>query len=184
MKRWSSLLAYIIVLAAIVHAVAVFAAPYVATDRVIAGIAQTRLGFRPNALGPPHMTNAPRDIVPMSNTDTVTTSSWLDLRQGPLVFGSSVPAHAVYWSISIYAHDSDTDFVLSDRELGEHRRARVLILGPGQEAPVGYEDARVARISTGRAFLLVRSIMRDRNDPAEVTALFSEVSQATLQPAS
>jgi hypothetical protein len=184
MKRWLPLLVYIIVLAAIVHVAVVFAAPYAATDRVIAGIATTRLGLTPNALGQPRITSAPRDVVPMSNTDTVTTSSWLDLRQGPLVFEADVPTHAVYWSISIFAHDSDTDFVLSDRELGEHGHARVLILGPGQEAPAGYEDARVARISTQRAFLLVRSIMRDRNDPADVEALTSEVGQATLQPAS
>lgn len=171
-----------VTLASLSHALVVWVAPYVATDRVVAGIARTREGFAPNRLSFAAPASPSRDVVPMSNPDTVVASSWLDLDAGPLVFTADPPSEAVYWSVSIFAHDSDTDFILSDRDLTARGDVRVLILGPGQAQPESLEADHVARLSTRRGFLLVRAIMRDRNDAAHVAALTEQMRDASLGP--
>ncbi|PZO54732.1 MAG: hypothetical protein DCF16_04590 [Alphaproteobacteria bacterium] len=181
MNRTLALVLYGIGLALISHFAIVFAAPYLATDVVIARIDKVR-ALTPNELRVAPPTSPPRDLVPMGNADTITASSWLDLRQGPLLFEAPLPRRGEYWSVSIFAHDSDTDFIMSDRDVQAGEPARVLIYGPGQVPPI-QSDAIIARVSTERAFLLVRAIMRDRNDNADVEALSAELRQATLRPA-
>ncbi|MFO0001655.1 MAG: hypothetical protein ACK559_11020, partial [bacterium] len=34
-----------------------------------------------------------------------------------MVYETTVPADAVYWSVSLFAHNTDTYFVASDRDL-------------------------------------------------------------------
>lgn len=169
-------------IAAATHAAILFSAPFVATDLVIGRIDKAR-GLTPNQIAVAPPAAPPRDAVPMGNPDTLVASSWLDLGDGPLVFEAPLPEHAEYWSVSIFAHDSDTDFVLSDRDLQGASHARVEIYGPGHNAPATSADRKdVAHVSTRRAFLLVRAIMRDRNDEASVAALNAEMSQASLEP--
>lgn len=178
---WAPLLTAV-ALAGAAHAAVLFAAPYVATDLVINRIDRAR-GLVPNRLAVAPPVAPPRDAVPMGNPDTLVASSWLDLREGPLVFHAPLPRNAEYWSISIFAHDSDADFVLSDRDLGGAPEARVVIYGPShQDVLAPPEGAAVARVSTQRAFLLVRAIMPDRNDAAQVQALTAELEQARLEP--
>lgn len=168
-------------IAAATHAAILFSAPFVATDLVIDRIDKAR-SLTPNRIAVAPPAAPPRDAVPMSNPDTLVASSWLDLGDGPLVFEAPLPEHAEYWSVSIFAHDSDTDFVLSDRDLEGASHARVEVYGPGHNPPATSVDRKdVAHVSTRRAFLLVRAIMSDRNDEASVAALKEEMSQARLE---
>lgn len=178
---WAPLLTAV-ALASAAHAAVLFGAPYVATDLVINRIDRTR-GLVPNRLAVASPVAPPRDAVPMGNPDTLVASSWLDLREGPLVFNAPLPMNAEYWSISIFAHDSDVDFLLSDRDLGGAPEAHVIIYGPSHKDVLPpSESAAVARVSTQRAYLLVRAVMPDRSDSEQVQALKAELEQARLEP--
>lgn len=169
---------------ALVHGLAVFALPYLATHVVV-----DRILTRTNAGANELIVAAPRDagadLVPMENPDTVTAAAWLDLDAGPQVLELSLPSSALYASISVYAHHTDTEFLLSDRDLPEPQsRAplRVLILRRDDAVPAG-EFTHVARISTRRAFLLVRAVLQDRYEPTQVERVVGELRQASLRPA-
>jgi uncharacterized membrane protein len=75
-----------------------------------------------------------------------------DLGQGPVVI--RVGAWPSYWSVSLYAANSDNFFVLDDREA--HDGAEIFIVRPGQQAPE--HAARVVVSPTQRGVALVRRL--------------------------
>lgn len=181
MKSLGLYAAAVAAVAAVSHGVVIWAAPYVATDRVIGRIQKTR-DLLPNTLSVNPPASAARNAVPMGNPDTMVASAWLDLAAGPLVFDAPLPQDGRYWSLSLFAHDSDTDFIVSDRDLVGESGVRVIIVGPGDPAPSAVDGTLVARSSTRRAFLLVRAIMNDRNDPVERARVSALLSQSRLEP--
>lgn len=183
MRRLRTVLA-LLAFAALVHGLAVFALPYLATSIVVDRIL-ARTGAGPNVLivAPPREAGA--DLVPMENPDTVTAAAWLDLDAGPRILELSLPSSALYGSVSVYAHHTDTEFLLSDRDLPDSQRTaplRLLILQRDEALPAG-EFTHVARVSTRRAFLLVRAILQDRYDANQVDRVVAELRQASLRPA-
>lgn len=166
-----------------VHVLTVFALPFVATSVVVDRILErTGTGVNVLTVAPPREAGA--DLVPMENPDTVTASAWLDLAEGPWVLEASLPASALYGSVAVYAHDTDTEFLLSDRDWPRGvspRPLRILILRRGEPMPAG-EFTHVAQVSTRRAFLLMRAILQDRYDVDQVDRVVRQWRQATLRP--
>lgn len=160
-------------LAVLVHLTALWALPYLATQRVVSLILE-RTGASANELwvAPPREAGA--DLVPMENPDTVTASAWLDLKDGPLVFEMSAPELALLSSLSIYEHDTDTAFWAADLP-----RVRVLILRTHETLPTG-EFTHVVRLPSRRGFLLVRAILRDRYDTDQLERVVSSLRGASL----
>lgn len=173
----------LLALAVLVHGLAVFALPYLATSVIVDRIlARTSAGSNELIVAPPR--DAGADLVPMENPDTVTAAAWLDLGEGPRVLELSLPASALYASVSVYAHHTDTEFLVSDRDLSAAQGRsplRVLILRREDDLPAG-DFTHVARISTRRAFLLVRAVLQDRYDATQVERVVAELRQASLRP--
>lgn len=74
------------------------------------------------------LTHRARQIV-MPSPDLVYSSCVYDLAKGDLVIAGSLPPDGHYWSLSLYAHNTDNYFVLNDRELP----ARMFEITLGQE---------------------------------------------------
>jgi uncharacterized membrane protein len=85
-----------------------------------------------------------------------------DVSAGPVRITTPVPD--AYWSMSVYAENTDLVAVVSDRELRERRLDVVLALA-GQETPPG---PRVIRVPAARGAAFFRTLV---SDPAEEAAL-------------
>jgi uncharacterized membrane protein len=88
--------------------------------RLMEGAEQRLLSIRSTGPNTFHHGRAPthkaRQIV-MPSPDLVYSSCVYDLAAGDLVISGSLPPEGHYWSLSLYAHNTDNYFVLNDREL-------------------------------------------------------------------
>ncbi|MEI7933026.1 MAG: DUF1254 domain-containing protein [Alphaproteobacteria bacterium] len=160
------------------HAVMLTLIPMHATD---AQIENYKKKGRPiNVLFPSGIKTAATSKVPRDNGDTNTLRVIFDFSKGGFILEGPMPKNAAYWSSSMFAHNTDTDFIISDRQItGDH--FKIAFIGPHQKltrevAPI------VARSSSRTAIMIVRSTMPDRNDAAKVAALMDELKQVTLTP--
>lgn len=150
--------------------------PYIATDQLFAQFRD--LGREANVLTEPRLRFAERNLVPMDNADTLTRGAMIDLSQGPLVFTATIPElRFEYWSVSVFAHNTDTVLIHSDRDLPQ-RSIRLLIRTPDQPA-VGVYDAE-AVLPSEAGYLIVRAIARDRNDPLIVDSMVEALGEHSL----
>jgi uncharacterized membrane protein len=153
--------------------------PYRMTDMLFARMEQA--GARPNVLGKPVMRHAKGNIVPMANADTLVRSAMLDLSDGPLRFTATPPRGLVdYWSVSVFAHNTDTLFVLNDTQVPEGERVTIQLRLADQPAPD--PGVRDVVLPSARGFLLVRPTMPDRENPAAVAALAAALAEHRLEP--
>lgn len=106
-----------------------------------------------------------RQIV-MPSPDLVYSSCVYDLGKGALRMQGNLPPAGHYWSLSLYAHNTDNYFVLNDRELPD-RRFDLMLYPPS--AGVGASKSAVRSPSlTGIA--LIRMIQRREDDLAMIQA--------------
>ena len=137
-----------LIIAVVTHVALIHAAPRVlmevAFDRVSAEGANTwRLADRVTPLS--------RAIVRPS-PDFAYSACAYDLSDGPLTL--RVPPWHSYWSLSLYAANSDNYFVIDDREA--RRGAEITLVRAGRTAP---EDApRVVRSPSARGIALIRRL--------------------------
>jgi uncharacterized membrane protein len=98
-----------------------------------------------------------------------------DVSAGPVRVTTPVPEG--YWSMSVYAENTDLVAVVSDRELPEHRLDAVLALA-GQPTPPG---VRVIHVPSARGAAFFRTLVED---PADEAALDALRRQGRCSPAS
>lgn len=154
------------------------ATPYIVTDGMLATFAKN--GAKPNRLSPGGVRTAKTARVVMDNADTITRSAKIDLSGGPVIFEAMIPENSVYWSVSLFAHNTDTYFVANDSQIAPER-FRLAIRTANQSVPEGMaDDEAVSPSKIG--FLIIRATMHDRNDPAAVDALMESVRQSSLAP--
>lgn len=152
--------------------------PYLATDRLFAGM--EKAGARTNVLGKPVVRKASGNLVPMANADMLVRSAMLDLSDGPLRFMGTPPGKlAEYWSVSVFAHNTDTLFVLNDSHVPPGKPVVVQIrLGHHPAPEPGVHDVI---LPSARGFLLVRPTMANREDATTVAALAAALSEHRLE---
>ncbi len=152
----------VLVLAVAVHVAAVYAVP-----RYIMAKAMDRLGSYVGvnrALPAPRASAASRTVVRPS-PDLLYTLCVYDLSQRPL----RVTAHALpesYWSVSLYAANTDNYFVLNDRAT-KARELDFIVATRGQRA----EGARVVRSPSTRGIVLFRMLIEHDADLPKLRAL-------------
>jgi uncharacterized membrane protein len=105
-----------------------------------------------------------RQIV-MPSPDLVYSSCVYDLGRGPLRMQGSLPPAGHYWSLSLYAHNTDNYFVLNDRELPD-RRFDVTLYPPSLARVSESQSAVKSPSLTGIA--LIRMIQRKEDDLAMI----------------
>jgi uncharacterized membrane protein len=161
---WGKYVLGAVVIAIAVHFAAIYAVPNllmnVAIERIGAatGVNAWRLADR--------VTAASRQIVRPS-PDFAYSTCVFDLSQGPVVI-TTTPWDS-YWSLSLYAANSDNFFVIDDREA--HHGAQITVVRRGRAHPEG--ASMVVESPSERGIALIRRLAPtpDRYNAAKSVAV-------------
>lgn len=167
MKHWSEhqrLWFYraltLLVTALLVHVLAVWAAPRLIMQVLINGPAAQKMNMHNQAAFPEAVTAKSRSVV-MPSPDMLYSVCAYDLRERPLRV-QAAPVLTNYWSIALYAANSDNFFVRNDRQAAG-RPVDLWLVAPGgdpqQKSPPEGTEVVVSPTSTG--FLLMRVLTTD-----------------------
>ena len=152
--RWLALLA----LAAAVHLAAVWALPRAIMWRLASG-GSSNMPSEGGVLLPPMTDHTQRRVV-MPSPDLLYAICSYDLATRPLRLRAD-PKLPTYWSIALYAANSDNFFVLNDRQAAGAPVDLVLI-GPDMAKPGALPaGARLVKAPGGRGLLLMRVLVGD-----------------------
>ena len=83
-----------------------------------------------------------------------------DVGKGPVEITADVPEG--YWSVALYASNTDNFFTEDDREVPS-RRARIVLVAPGAAAPASAAGATVVTAPSTRGLVLFRTLVLDRS---------------------
>lgn len=150
--RWG---AFTLLLAAIIHWTAVAYAPVMIMARAMAimGARGTNVvthGERATA--------ASRRIVKPS-PDLLYSQCVFDVSRRPLKITTAAPTDT-YWSVALYAANTDNFFVLNDTQ-SKGQPAAVVLMGPGQTVPPQPEGTHVVTAPTAKGIVLFRTLIND-----------------------
>ena len=157
MKRWPRLIGFVLAIAVAVHLVTVWAIPRLIVARVYDRIAES------GGIGAPIRTGLPdansRNVV-MPSPDLLYVVCLYDVTDHPLEIVARVPR--AYWSLAVYAMNSDNVFAINDRQL-DGELARFVIARKGQGAGVAPGDgsARLITVPGRKGVVLVRILARE-----------------------
>ena len=152
-----SLLAFA-ALAMSAHVATTWAIPYLAMVRLL-------LASRPAELTAPYlppMTDAAQRRVVLPSPDLLYATCSVDLRKGPMRIRAN-PRTDQYWSIALYASNTDNYHVVNDRQAAG-RGVDLVVVGPGSETtrPAGLPaGATVVQAPSSRGMLLMRVLVGD-----------------------
>lgn len=162
--------------AVLVHLLAVWATPRLIMNRVMS--ASVTSYFKPvrGVVFPPPVDASSRRVV-MPSPDLLYSLCVYDLGDGPLRI-SAQPELDTYWSVALYADNSDNFFVQNDRQTGGGRLDLWLVSqGANTSAPTVPEGSRVVVSPSRRGLLLMRVLTGDY----ETEKALLERARRTLQ---
>lgn len=162
--------------AILVHLLAVWAAPRAIMQVLLNGRVAQTMNMHNQAAYPPPVDASSRNVV-MPSPDLLYSVCAFDVRQGPVRI-TAHPQLQSYWSIALYAANSDNFFVVNDRQAANQPINLWLVsegANPGGLQPPAGAKVVVSPSSTG--FLLMRVLTGDY--AAEKDAL--EPARRTLQ---
>lgn len=172
-RRWLALL----LLAAAVHVLAVWALPRAIMARVAASATPEQRG---GAYFPPMTDETSRRIV-MPSPDLLYATCAIDVRERPLRVRADPrgAGHNSYWSIALYAANSDNFYVHNDRQAGTQPVDLLIVpagsaLSASTQVPAG---AAVVHSPSTRGLLLMRVLVADYAREAAVL----EAARRTLR---
>lgn len=167
-------LMFALVLAALTHLVVVWAVPRVVMWRLAVN-APAELK-QPGAVYLPPLTDHHQRRVVMPSPDLLYASCAFDVSTRPLRIRAD-PKTRSYWSIALYASQSDNFFVVNDVQAAGQPVDLVLV-GPGAVAsPALPAGARAVQAPTRRGLLLMRVLV---SDPVRELAA-AEAARRTLR---
>jgi len=156
MRRFAGWLLLTLALAAAVHLVAVSLAPRAIMAAVF--LVMKRNGRELNTAYHEPRPSAERSFVVMPSPDLLYSVCAFDVSETPLRITAAVPD--TYWSISMYAFNTDNFFVLNDQQAGA-KEIELVLTGPGRNQPA--PGARVAVSPTARGVVLFRTLIPSEN---------------------
>lgn len=115
-SAWFKKTLMVILIAAAVHVLAIWALPRLIMYRVMHGPMAVSIDGWNKPYSPP-LANASSRTIVAPNPDLLYALCLIDLRKGA-VHISADPQLASYWSIALYASNSDNFFVLNDKAAG------------------------------------------------------------------
>ena len=146
--------------ALIVHVLAVWATPRLIMNRLMNGPTAQAMNMLNQAAFPPAVDASARRVV-MPSPDLLYSVCVFDVSDGPVRVRAN-PGLPSYWSIALYAANSDNFFVLNDREAGAAPVDLWLVSeGPNAQDPAMPPGARVVVSPSTRGFLLMRVLTAD-----------------------
>ncbi|MFN0183311.1 MAG: DUF1254 domain-containing protein [Aquabacterium sp.] len=150
--NWRLHLPLALLLAAVVHLATIWAYPRVVMRAVLQGL--VAMGTAPQPVYPAPTDHTQRRIV-MPSPDLLYALCAYDLTAGPLTVTADPPVPG-YWSVALYADNTDNFFVVHDRQAGR-RPLRLMLLAPGAVPPAaGADGAEVVTAPAARGLLLMR----------------------------
>ena len=146
--------------ALIVHLLVVWATPRLIMSRVMNGPAAQAMNMRNQAAFLPETDASVRRVV-MPSPDLLYSVCVFDVSAGPVRVRAN-PGLPSYWSIALYAANSDNFFVLNDRQAGASPVDLWLVSeGPSPRGPAVPPGARVVVSPSSQGFLLLRVLTSD-----------------------
>lgn len=153
--------------AALSHIAAVWALPYAIMHVLMDGPQARAMAMHNQAAFPPPVSARVRTVV-MPSPDLLYSVCAYDLGKGPVRIQAN-PQLPTYWSIALYAANSDNFFVLNDRQA---QGAPVDILLVSSDAPQAAlpptPNVRVVRSPSTKGFLLMRVLTPDYSQDRDV----------------
>ena len=104
-----------------------------------------------------------------------------DVTNGPVSIRCKVPPLDNYWSISLYAWNTDNFFVLNDRT-ARLRAFDVVVVPPDATHANKKEDEEVVVAPTPKGIVIVRAVVKDRDNREEITQLEGIMRQIAIIP--
>ncbi len=162
-----------VMLAALFHVLTVNAYPYYVMYR----LAQKRQGTVNTITHRPPTTAESRAVVRPS-PDLLYSACGYDVREKPLRITARVPDNT-YWSLSIFAANTDNFFVINDRQV-ESKRIEVILVGEGNPRPDA-RDAITVEAPTDVGAVLFRTLVTDEEKIDDLIEIQKQAKCAPLE---
>jgi uncharacterized membrane protein len=156
---------------------ALWGLPYVVTGAVMFGF-RRRIQSRPiwNKLLMGGPAGSGQDKVVMTSPDMIYMLGLFDVRRDPVRIHCAIPDRETYWSIALYTRWTDAFYVRNDRS-SQQTEFDLVLSGPGNRyQKIG--DEEVVRAPVSRGLVVIRAVLRDRDDQQEI-ARFREILKRT-----
>ncbi len=156
-RLWAWRIGATLALAGAVHVLAVWALPRVIMGRVLSAAQPERT----SGVFLPPMTDASQRRIVMPSPDLLYATCAFDVSTQPLRIRAD-PKAPRYWSIALYADNSDNFFVINDREAAG-KPVDIVLIGPKAyaQAPMLPVGANVIDAPSSRGLLLMRVLVAD-----------------------
>jgi uncharacterized membrane protein len=164
MKSWRSALLVFTTIAIVAHFAFQLGFPYLIMSRTMSRFATKAGGL--NAAVSTNLPNASsRDVVKPS-PDILYTACAFDISDGPVLVGGT-PSQA-YWSMALYASNTDNFFVINDRQ-AEGKPVFVVIATERMRdrIPPEQRSLKVVEPPSDKGIVLFRYLVLDRQDLAK-----------------
>jgi uncharacterized membrane protein len=160
-----------IVMAALFHVLTVKAYPYY----IMFKLSKSRQGVINTIHHAPPTTAESRAVVRPS-PDLLYSACGYDVKEKPLRITAQAPGDT-YWSLSIFAANTDNFFVINDRQL-DSRHAEVILVREGKTYP-DHGDALVVEAPIDLGVVLLRMLITDEE---KIDDLIKIQKQASCSP--
>ena len=175
MLRWIGWAVFTLTLAIAIHWTAVAAAPGFIMSRAMAAMGGKGVNTISHA---DSATAASRTIVKPS-PDLLYSTCVFDLSTQPLKITTAAPTDT-YWSVALYAANTDNFYVLNDTE-AKGRPATIILVGQGQTVPTQPEGTIVVAAPSQRGIVLFRTLINDDAREPELDRMRREASCEPLR---
>jgi uncharacterized membrane protein len=155
MKRWIFWIAYVVLVAAGVHIVAVAALPSLIMSRVMNAVGTEGTG---RILFSDRPDESARRVVRPS-PDLLYSICVYDVSKNPLRITTGAPQDT-YWSVSFFADNTDNFFVFNDTK-AQGKSGTILLIGKGQTLPTHDGAVMVVSAPSPRGLVLFRTLISD-----------------------
>jgi uncharacterized membrane protein len=157
--RWIGWLIFTLALAAAIHWAAVAYAPDIIMSR-----AMTVMGAKGvNTITHTDRATAASRAIVKPSPDLLYSHCVYDLSRQPLKITTAAPTDT-YWSVALYASNTDNFYVLNDTE-AKGLPATIILVGQGQTVPAQPEGTIIVAAPTPKGVVLFRTLIN--NDARE-----------------
>ncbi|HAJ45266.1 MAG TPA: hypothetical protein DCL54_01625 [Alphaproteobacteria bacterium] len=175
MMRLATWALYVAILACITYFAGLYAIPFGVMARVEARLSPN--GLKTNQIHHADRPNATSRTVVRPSPDLLYSLCYFDVSSGPVRVVSGAPQDT-YWSVALYASNTDNFFVLNDQEAGG-QSADIIIYGPHAPMPSAPSTAKLVESPSRKGVVLIRTLI---NDEAKLPEIDGARRQATCSP--
>jgi uncharacterized membrane protein len=164
MRGWRKWLVATLIVAVASHLICLFGLPHLVSRIIWRRVAN--YGPVNTFVHAPRATADLREIV-LPSPDLLYGVCVFDVADRPLHIESGVADS--YWSLAMYADNSDIFFVLDRREVNQ-RHCELLLIGPHAKEPSDF-TGRIIRSPSSRGLIMVRTLISSEQDLPKLLAI-------------